>query len=188
MKTATETLPGLTPDMLAMPRFEDGAIDIQELLRRLAEQVVNAVLDAEADRLCGGGANSRDGYCERSLATCVSTLPERIPKLRSGSFFPVDVLERYWCNDSALVAVVAEMYAAGASTRKAQRVAEKMGVSRLSMDQVSAIASSLNADIEERSDDMATLLLSNYSMRCLKRALLEKLALVVRGTSLVLGF
>jgi len=67
-------------------------------------------------------------------------------------------------------------------------VAEKMGVSRLSMDQVCAIASCLNADIEERSDDMATLLLSNYSMRCLKRALQDNLALVVRGTSLVPGF
>ena len=44
-----------TPDMLAMPRFDDGAIDMQELLRRLAEQVVNAVMDAEADQLCGGG-------------------------------------------------------------------------------------------------------------------------------------
>lgn len=40
-----------TPDMLAMPRFDDGAIDMQELLRRLAEQVVNAVMDAEADQL-----------------------------------------------------------------------------------------------------------------------------------------
>lgn len=56
------------------------------------------------------------------------------------------------------------------------------------MDQVSAIASSLNVDIEERSDDMATFLLSNYSMRCLKRALQENLALVVGGTSLVHGF
>lgn len=37
MKTVTETLPDLTPDMLAMPRFEDGAIDIQKLLRRLAD-------------------------------------------------------------------------------------------------------------------------------------------------------
>ena len=41
--------------MLAMPRFDDGAIDMQELLRRLAEQVANAVMDAEADQLCGGG-------------------------------------------------------------------------------------------------------------------------------------
>lgn len=86
-----EILSDPTPDMLAMPRFDDGAIDMQELLRRLAEQVVNAVVDAEADQLCGGGTNGR----------------------------------------------------------KVQRVAEKMGVSRPSKDQVSAIASSLDADIDE---------------------------------------
>lgn len=144
-----EILSDPTPDMLAMPRFEDGAIDMQELLRRLAEQVVNAVMDAEADQLCGSGANSRNGYRERSLATCVGTLTLRIPKLRTGSFFPDDVIERYQRVDRALVAAVAEMYATGTSTRKVQRVAEKMGVSRLSKDQVSAIAASLDADIEE---------------------------------------
>lgn len=75
-------------------------------------------MDAEADRVCGAGANSRDGYCERSLAICVNMLTPRIPKLRSGSIFPGDVLERHWCNDSALVAVVAEMCATGTSARK----------------------------------------------------------------------
>lgn len=144
-----EILSDPKPDMLAMPRFDDGAIDMQELLRRLAEQVVNAVMDAEADQLCGGGANSRNGYRERGLATCVGTLTLRIPKLRTGSFFPDDVIERYQRADRALVAAVAEMYATGTSTRKVRRVAEKMGVSRLSKDQVSAIASSLDADIDE---------------------------------------
>lgn len=55
---------------------------MQELLRRLAEQVVNAVMDAEADQLCGGGANSRNGYLERSLATRIGTLALPIPKLQ----------------------------------------------------------------------------------------------------------
>lgn len=51
-----EILSDPTPDMLAMPRFDDGAIDMQELLRRLAEQVVNAVMDARGPtQLCGGG-------------------------------------------------------------------------------------------------------------------------------------
>ena len=50
-----EILSDPTPDMLAMPRFDDGAIDMQELLRRPTEQVVDAVMDAEADQLCGGG-------------------------------------------------------------------------------------------------------------------------------------
>lgn len=44
---------------------------------------------------------------------------------------------------------VAEMYATGTSARKVQRVAEKMGLSRPSKDQVSAIASSLDVDIDE---------------------------------------
>lgn len=60
--------------MLAMLRFDDGTIDMQELLRRLAGQVVNAAMGAETDQLCGGGANSRNGHRERSLATCVGTL------------------------------------------------------------------------------------------------------------------
>ena len=34
--------------MHLMSRFDDCAVDVQELLRRLAEQVVNAVMDAVA--------------------------------------------------------------------------------------------------------------------------------------------
>lgn len=144
-----EILSDPTPDMLAMPRFDDGAIDMQELLRRLAEQVVNAVMDAEADQLCGGGVNGRNGYRERALATCVGTLTLRIPKLRPGSFFPEDVIERHRRVDRALVAAVAEMYATGTSTRKVQRIAEKMGIERLGRDRVSAIAATLDAEIAD---------------------------------------
>lgn len=53
-----EILSDPTPDVIAMPRFEDRAIDMQELLRRLAKRVVNAVMGTEIDQLCGGGANS----------------------------------------------------------------------------------------------------------------------------------
>ena len=53
-----------------------------------------SMMDAEADQLCGGETNSRNGYRERSLATCVGTLTLRIPKLRTGSFFPDDVIEK----------------------------------------------------------------------------------------------
>ena len=60
-------------------------------------------------------ANSRNGYHERNLATCVGTLTLRIPKLRSGSFFPEDVAERHRRVDRALVAAVAEMCATGTS-------------------------------------------------------------------------
>ena len=93
-------------------------------------------------------ANSRR-YRERNLVTCVGDITLRIPKLRSGSFFPEDIVERYQRVDRAVVAAVAEMYATGTSTRKVQRVAEKLGISKLSKDQVSAIAKNLDADVAE---------------------------------------
>ena len=138
-KTAMESLAESVREQPAMPRFEDGSVNLRELMRRIAEDVVNAIMDAEADQPCAGGANSRNGYRERNLVTCVGDITMRIPKLRSGSFFPED----------AVVSTVAEMYATGTSTRKVQRIAEKLGISRLSKDQVSAIAKDLDADVAE---------------------------------------
>lgn len=57
-----EILSDPSPDMLAMPRFDEGAIDMQEPLRRLAERVVKAVMDTEADQLCGGGTRLRTAF------------------------------------------------------------------------------------------------------------------------------
>lgn len=55
----------------AMPRFEDGSVNLRELMRRIAEDAVSAIMDAEADQLRAGGANSRNGYRERNPVTCV---------------------------------------------------------------------------------------------------------------------
>lgn len=148
MQSLSDAPLAATLDGATMPRFQDGTINMQELLRQLAESVVNEIMDAEADQMCGEG-NSRNGYRERKLVTCVGTLTLRVPKLRVGSFFPDDVLTRYQRADRALVAAVAEMYATGTSTRKVQRVARKMGIDRLSKDQVSAMARDLDADVEE---------------------------------------
>lgn len=134
---------------LAIPRFEDGFVNMQELLRSLAEAVVNEIMSAEADQLCGATGNSRNGYRDRRLTTCVGVLNLRIPKLRSGSFFPDDVIERYQRVDRAIVAAVSEMYATGTSTRKVQKVAAAMGIERLSKDRVSAICEHLDSEVEE---------------------------------------
>ena len=66
-----ESLAESVREQPAMPRFEDGPASLSELMRRIAEDVANAIMDAEADQLCAGGANSRNGYRERNLATCV---------------------------------------------------------------------------------------------------------------------
>ena len=47
---------------LAIPRFEDGFVNMQELIRQLAESVVNEIMVAEAEQLCGETGNSRNGY------------------------------------------------------------------------------------------------------------------------------
>ena len=134
---------------IVMSRFEDGFINIQEVLRQLAESVVNEIMSAKADQLCEATRNSRNGYRERRLVTCVGTLTLRIPKLRTGSFFPDDVIERYQRVDRAIVAAVSEMYATGTSTHKVQKVAQAMGIERLSKDQVSAICEHLDSEVEE---------------------------------------
>ena len=42
-----------TAEAELMPRFEDGSVNLQELVRRLAEDVANAIMAAEAEQLCG---------------------------------------------------------------------------------------------------------------------------------------
>ena len=132
-----------------MPKFADGTIDLRELFRELAESVISAVMDAEAEEMRSASGSSRNGYRPRTLSTCVGTLDLRIPRFRKGSFFPDDILERCQRTDRALMAAVAEMYGTGTSTRKVQRIAGRMGTGRFSKDQVDSMARSLDADVGE---------------------------------------
>lgn len=149
MEIISEGMPVAAPAPQLLPRFADGTISMQELIRSMAELIANEIMGAEADQLCEATGNSRNGYRERKLMTCVGTLTLRIPKLRSGSYFPADIIERYQRVDRAVVAAVSEMYATGTSTRKVAKVAAAMGIDKLSKDQVSAMASSLDADAGE---------------------------------------
>ena len=105
----------------------------------MLELVANAAMSARADEECGAAygersperTNSRNGYRERGLATSVGDVTLRIPKLRSGSFFPDDLIERYCRVDRALVAAVAEMHVmggvhaqGGGRRRRARRVVD----------------------------------------------------------------
>ena len=83
-----ENMAEIPAQACAMPRFEDGAASLQELIRRLAEDVANGILDAEADQMCEATGNSRNGYRTRMLKTCVGELFLRVPKLRPGSGVP----------------------------------------------------------------------------------------------------
>ena len=133
----------------AMPNHDDGMLDVRELGITLVETLINEIIAAQADMLCEDG-NSRNGYRERKLTTSVGEITMRIPKLRMGSYFPDDVIERYSRTDRAVVAAVAEMYATGISTRKIGKVAGKVGVRKIGASQVSRIC-------EARDDEVADL-------------------------------
>ncbi len=131
-----------------MPRFDDGMVNIGELIRTMAESLVNEIMDAQAEEACAEG-NRRNGYRERTLVTSVGEIRLRIPKLRMGTYFPEDLIARYSRTDRAVIAAVSEMVANGVSTRKVARVAGAMGIDRMSASQVSRICESLDGTVSD---------------------------------------
>lgn len=110
---------------------------------------MNEIMDAQADMACEDGATARNGYRERGLATPVGDIVLRIPKLRAGTHFPEGLIERRSRADRAVAAAVAESWTNGVSTRTMERIARKVGIGRLSKDQVSAMCRSLDAGVAE---------------------------------------
>ena len=136
-----------------LPTHGDGPLDMGELARTPLESMVNELMDAQAAMLCEDGAIDRNGYRERGLATPVGDITLRIPKLRAGSYFPEDLIERSSRVDRAVIATASEMATNDVSTRKVKRVAWTMGIDRMSASKVSRICSSLDesvADLRER--------------------------------------
>ena len=156
--TAMKILNHNTNVLPEMPRFDDGFVDLRELIRIMAESLINEVMDVQAEEACAQG-NQRNGYRGRSLLTPVGTINLRIPKLRAGSYFPNDLLVRYSRVDKAVVATVSEMVTNGISTRKVSKVASSMGIDKMSASQVSRICESLDgyvADLQKRDLSEAT--------------------------------
>ena len=106
-------------------RFDDGTVNMAELIRVMAEPLVNEIMDAKVEEACGSG-NRRNGYRERKLVTSVGTINLRILKLRAGSYFPEDLIERYSRADRAVIVAVSEMAADGVPARKVKRAARTM--------------------------------------------------------------
>ncbi len=126
-----------------------------DLLREMVGAFVAALMGAEADMLCGAPygvasperVNSRNGYRHRNFDTRVGTLDVAVPKLRTGSYFPDWLLQPRRRAEKALVSVVATCYLLGVSTRRVEKLAQTLGVERLSKSQVSELAKSLDGQV-----------------------------------------
>ncbi len=126
-----------------------------DLLREMLGTFIQALMGAEADALCGAPygtrsperVNTRNGYRSRPFDTRTGTLELALPKLRSGSYFPDWLLERRRRAERALVAVIAECYVRGVSTRRVEGLIATLGISGISKSQVSELARSLDEEV-----------------------------------------
>ena len=102
-----------------------------EMVRGTVEETLNALLDAEADRLCGAGRyersqgrqDTRAGSYERSLHTVAGEVNLKVPKLRRQTF-ETAIIERYRRRESSVEEALIEMYLAGISVRRVYGVGE----------------------------------------------------------------
>lgn len=89
----------------------------------------------------------RNGYRERGWDTRVGTIGLRIPKLRSGSYFP-SLLEPRQRSERALLAVVQQAYIEGVSTRKVDDLLQALGLTGIDKSKVSRVCKELDQVVE----------------------------------------
>ena len=105
-----------------------------EMVRGTVEEILNALLDAEADRLCGAGRyersqgrqDARAGGYERSLHTVAGEVNLEVPKLRRQTF-ETAIIERYRRQESSVEEALIEMHLAGISVRRVEDITRRSG-------------------------------------------------------------
>src|SRR5919112_1386573 len=131
------------------------AAGVEDRVRTAAETIYQALIDAELTSVIGAGpwersaerTAQRNGSRPRTLTTTAGDLELRIPKLRSGTFFP-SLLERRRRVDQALFAVIMEAYLHGVSTRKVDDLVRALGAETgISKSEVSRICADLDEEV-----------------------------------------
>lgn len=120
---------------------------LQFALQRLMEMDVEALCKAAYGERSEERANSRNGYRERALETRAGTVGLKIPKLRTGSYFP-DFIEPRRTAEKALTAVIQEAYIQGISTRSVDELVKAMGMTGVSKSQVSRLCEEIDERVQ----------------------------------------
>lgn len=130
--------------------------DAGAVFAELIRAGLQALIEAEATEAIGAGRyqrceardTHRNGHRPKTVSTTSGDIEVKIPKLRSGSFFP-SLLERRRRIDKALHAVIMEAYVHGVSTRSVDDLVAALGVdSGISKSEVSRICAGLDGEIE----------------------------------------
>ena len=119
---------------------------VEEVVRSTVEETLNALLDAEADELCGARRyersperlDTRSGHYRRKLLTKAGKVELKVPRLRSLPF-ETQIIERYRRRESSVEEALVEMYLAGVSVRRVEDITEALWGERVSPSTVSEL-------------------------------------------------
>jgi putative transposase len=126
---------------------------LDRVVRGSVEETLNALLDAEADRLCNAQRlsaarqDTRAGYYERNLQTKAGEVRLKVSKLRQQTF-ETAVIERYRRRESSVEEARIELYLAGVSVRRVEDITEALWRTRVSPSTVSELNNKIYATID----------------------------------------
>ena len=126
----------------------------EELIRRLLATMLQELVDAEATAVIGAALHEgteirlsqRNGARDNTVTTGLGDVTVKIPKTRTGSFFPALLAPRRRI-DVALHAVIMQAYVEGVSTRRVDDLVVAMGGTGVSKSEVSRVCAQLDAEV-----------------------------------------
>ena len=133
-----------------------GLDDDKDFLQESVRVMSQMLMELEVEQQTGAARHERtperktqrNGYREREWSTRVGEIDLRIPKLRSGSYFP-SLLEPRRRAEQALLAVVQQAYVEGVSTRKVDDLPQAMGLTGFDKSAVSRTCKALDELVKE---------------------------------------
>ena len=138
--------------------FDEEAVksELRELVRKIIEETINAMLDEEADQLVGAGpyertderAAYRAGHYERGFTTTSGQVTIKMPKLK-GMRFATAAVERRKRRETSVEEAIIEMRLAGVSTRRIEDVGEVLWGAGVSAGTVSNLNDKAFKSVEE---------------------------------------
>jgi len=108
--------------------------DVQEFVKMLTAETIQAALDAELDNELGYSKydyknkatdNSRNGYSTKNVQGSMGEVELSIPRDRKGEFEP-ELVKKYQTDISAIEDKVIYLYSQGVSTREIQKTMQEM--------------------------------------------------------------